>query len=221
MLRSFIILSFFIFTSLCHAHMSVVTSDSLRDADLLFVVNTKGNAITAVTEGLSQLPIDHVAIFFMEGEKGSLSVIQADYRGVRVCALDSLWAESKPMADSVPPFILVGRVSVPFNVEQSVKNAFSYLGRSYDFDYMPSDDEIYCSELVQKSYVASNGTPIFSTVPMTFRDANGCIPEFWEAHYKAKGIPVPEGEPGTNPGELSRRAEVKILGRLVLHHIRQ
>ena len=53
---------------------------------------------------------------------------------------------------------------------------------------------------------------------MTFRDSNGKIPQYWVQHYKKKGIAIPEGEPGSNPGDLSRRNIVKILGKLVLCH---
>lgn len=197
---------------LCQAQMKVMPQDSLRDADLLFVVNVKGNAITAVSEGLDKLPIDHVAIFFRDKNDAKPSVIQADYEGVRVCPLDSFLMGNAP--DSIPPFILVGRVSASLNVGRSMANAFSFLGKAYDYDYLPDDKEIYCSELVQKSYVDIQGHAIFSTIPMTFRDANGEIPQFWVKHYQDKGIPIPEGEPGTNPGELSRRGVVDILGRL-------
>ena len=69
---------------------------------------------------------------------------------------------------------------------------------------------------MQISYVTDDGKLIFSTIPMTFRNREGEIPEFWVKHYAKKGIAIPEGEPGTNPGELSRRKEIKIIGRLVV-----
>ena len=76
------------------------------------------------------------------------------------------------------------------------------MGKPYDYYYLPDDKEIYCSELVQISYVTDDGKLIFSTIPMTFRNREGEIPEFWVKHYAKKGIAIPEGEPGTNPGEL-------------------
>ena len=68
---------------------ALVSVDSMRTADLLFVVNHKGNAITSVTEGYDQLPIDHVAIFFRDTVNLSPGVVQADYHGVRICCIQN------------------------------------------------------------------------------------------------------------------------------------
>jgi hypothetical protein len=40
------------------------------------------------------------------------------------------------------------------------------------------------------------------------------VPEYWSRHYAKRGLKVPEGEPGSNPGDLSRRPCVTLLGRL-------
>lgn len=200
---------FLVLALCCHAELSLVCSDSLRCCDLLFVVNNRGNAITAVTEGAASLPIDHVAIFYNDAQTGTPSVVQADYEGVRGCGLQDFCAENSDSAA-----VLVGRLTVELDCEKSLTNAFSFLGKPYDFDYLPDDEAIYCSELVQKSLVDTDGKRVFSTIPMTFRDRDGDIPEFWQKHYAAKGIAVPEGAPGTNPGEMSRRKELEIVGWL-------
>lgn len=49
-------------------NIQTVTTDSLRTADLLFVLNPKGNAITEVTEGVDHMPIDHVGIVFRSAD---------------------------------------------------------------------------------------------------------------------------------------------------------
>ena len=206
----FVALSFRFFGN---ADLTYVSVDSLRSADLLFVVNNKGNAITAVTEGLDQLPIDHVAIYYTADSTHTPSVVQADYEGVRCNTLQSFCCHD---VDTASSFVVVGRVVTPFDSKQSLNNALVHVGKPYDYYYLPDDKEIYCSELVQISYVDENGKLIFSTIPMTFRDHEGEIPEFWVKHYGKKGITIPEGEPGTNPGELSRRKEIKIIGRLVV-----
>ncbi|MDO4511966.1 MAG: YiiX/YebB-like N1pC/P60 family cysteine hydrolase [Bacteroidales bacterium] len=188
-----------------------VKVDDLRDADLLFVVNTKGNAITAVTEGTDSLPIDHVAVLYRDAVMQVPCVLQADYEGVRCSTLAQFCTETVPDSSFM---LLVGRVNCPIDAPASLNRAFSHLGKPYDFYYLADDSEIYCSELVQISYVDTQGRLIFSTIPMTFRNASGEIPEFWQSLYRKRGIPVPEGAPGTNPGELSRRKEVTILGVL-------
>ena len=49
---------------------------------------------------------------------------------------------------------------------------------------------------------------------MSFHDDTGNITDYWKEFYKKQGLEVPEGQPGTNPSELSQRENVKITGRL-------
>jgi hypothetical protein len=44
--------------------------------------------------------------------------------------------------------------------------------------------------------------------------SEGQITPYWQQFYKEHGMEVPEGWPGSNPGELSQRQEVRIKGRL-------
>ncbi|MBR5689920.1 MAG: hypothetical protein IKX17_05695, partial [Prevotella sp.] len=97
---------------------------------------------------------------------------------------------------------------------KSLENARLFLGQAYDTLYLPDNDAIYCSELVQLSFVDGHGRPIFQPVPMTFRDSTGQIPSHWQELYRRNGLAVPEGLPGSNPAELSQRKIVKIVGRM-------
>ena len=90
------------------------------------------------------------------------------------------------------------------------------VGKPYDDLYLPGDSAVYCSELVQMNFVDSCGTPVFDTIPMSFHDATCQVTDYWRVFYRKRGMQVPEGEPGTNPGELSRRQQVTILGRYPL-----
>ena len=47
----------------------------------------------------------------------------------------------------------------------------------------------------------------------SFRDSTGCITDYWIDFYRQHGMNVPDGAPGSNPGELSRRSQVTIIGR--------
>lgn len=190
-----------------------ITADSLREADLLFVVNPQGNPITSVTHGTQGLSIDHVAIFHRMSS-GAPSVIEAVGRGVTMVPLDTFRHEQMaPTASEA--VVVVGRVNVPgFNSYESITRAMRQLGKPYDYYYEPTDSALYCSELATLCFVDDLGRPVLGTVPMEFRDKEGRIPEFWVRHYAARGLSVPEGAPGSNPGELSRRPQVTILGRL-------
>ena len=98
------------------------------------------------------------------------------------------------------------------NRRRSVENARQYIGLPYDSLYLPGAEAVYCSELVLLSYIDRQGQQLFLPVPMTFRDSTGQIPMFWQQLYRRHQIPVPEGEPGSNPGELAKRKNV-ILKR--------
>ena len=201
-----------------------VSVSDLRGGDLLFVVNGQGNNITDVTDGVDGLGIDHIAVF----SDGNVIEAIPEY-GVVEKPLDSFWVRLSDRES-----VLVGRIE-GLDVEESVTNARKFLGKPYDDIFMPSDSAIYCSELVQKSFVFKDGLKerdqnvkevdskatgsgtkhfVFGTIPMSFHDSTGNVTEFWAKFYSARGLAVPEGEPGTNPGQLSRDPNVKILGRL-------
>lgn len=184
----------------CRSVHSLRSLESLRDGDLLFHVVEGSNAITAVTHGTQSLSIDHVAIYYT-GDDGSPLVVQAVYDGVVTTPLDTLLSE--------PGYYIAGRVSGA-DLSCSVRHALSHLGKPYDFVFSPTPSEVYCSELVLLSYVDQEGHPLFAPTAMTFRDSTGSIPAYWQSFYGQRNLTVPEGAPGSNPGELSRRPEVKI-----------
>ena len=176
--------------------MLLASCQSLSTGDLLFHVVEKGNAITDVTPGM----IDHVAIVLSKD-----SVIEAVGSGVKTTPLDSLRQQEG--------YYIIGKVRGADPI-LSVANARRYLGRPYDRLYLPDNDAIYCSELVLFSMVDKEGHRLLSPIPMSFHDASGRITPYWQQFYKEQGMEVPEGWPGSNPGELSKRKMVRIKGRL-------
>ncbi len=177
--------------------LSLLSScQTLKTGDLLFHVAESGNAITDVTSGM----IDHVAVYL-----GNDSVVEAVGRGVVITPLDSLRKQKG--------HYVIGRVS-NLNAKASTEQALSFVGRSYDWLYLPDNDDIYCSELVLLSYIDRNGRPLFTPIPMSFHDASGRITDYWTKFYARHQMEVPEGLPGSNPSELSRRPIVHMKGRL-------
>lgn len=175
----------------------------LQEGDLLFVCSDSANAITEVTSGVEQLPIDHVGIVHrIGGDGGPLFVIEAVKPTVCLTPIDSFMCEG--------PQILVGRVNVAMDVSKSVRQCLLMVGKPYDDLYLPGDSAVYCSELVQLNFVNPDGDLIFDTIPMSFHDATGRVTDYWQEFYSRRGMTVPEGLPGSNPGELSRRPQVTI-----------
>lgn len=184
----------------------MVCMDSLKDADLLFVARGVPNAITEVTQGVDGLKIDHVGIYVRIDSVDY--VLEACPPAVRLTSLQDF--KKRVRARDPQARVIAGRVVAEFDPVGSVKNAMAYIGRKYDSLYLPDDKELYCSELVQKSFVDSHGNLIFTPIPMTFRDGAGKIPEAFVRLYERVKMSVPEGLPGSNPGELSRRPQLTI-----------
>ena len=176
--------------------LAMVSCQTYRAGDLLFHVASKDNAITDVTPGM----IDHVAIVITRD-----SVIEAVSRGVKTTPIDSLRRQEG--------YYLIGKV-IGADRKASIAHARRYVGRAYDALFLKDNEDIYCSELVQFSFVDTQGKPIFSPIPMSFHDATGNITDYWKNFYEKRGMNVPEGQPGTNPSELSQRENVRITGRL-------
>lgn len=180
----------------------------LHEGDLLFACSDSANAITAVTSGIDELPIDHVGIVHrIGGENGPLYVIEAVKPVVCLTPIDTFLCHNGA--------VIVGRVNVDLDLRRSVKSCLLMVGRPYDDLYLPGDSALYCSELVQRCFVNSDGELVFNTIPMSFHDATGQVTDYWKAFYSSRGMAVPEGEPGTNPGELSRRPQVTVIGKLL------
>ena len=197
---------FALITILCLASSATGHADcDLRDGDLLFCCSDSANAITAVTSGVEDLPIDHVAVVYRIGGEGVWSVIEAVKPEVRITPMSDFLAENGP--------VLHARVNVDLDVEASIGRCFTMVGKPYDDLYLPGDSAVYCSELVQMCFVNSAGESIIGTVPMSFHDAMGQVTDYWKEFYALRGMQVPEGEPGTNPGELSRRPQITIIGK--------
>ena len=82
----------------------------------------------------------------------------------------------------------------------------------YDHIYLTDEDASYCSELVVDMLKSANGgVEYFPEHPMSFRDTEtGELHETWISHFRRVGMEVPEREPGSNPGDISRDERIKI-----------
>lgn len=185
---------------------------SLQQGDLLFVVNPQGNAITEVTEGYDGMQIDHVGVLLNDSNGEAYVVEAVPQKGVVKTHISDFLSQNAPMqGDS---HILVGRLSVDWDIPATKKNLLCCIGVPYDSLYLPDNQAVYCSELVQQSFVDRHGQRLFETIPMQFRNKEGDIPQTFVRRYQSLNIAVPEGQPGTNPGQLSRSRLLKMIGMI-------
>lgn len=185
----------------------------LQPGDLLFNAVAQragtGGAIADVTQGVASEPIVHVAIVCQHA--GQTYALEASGKhGVWLNPIDSFFVHAD-RNECGRPMVLVGRLRDQSVVPESISRALEYVGRPYDSLFGESEDSIYCSELVHYAFRDAKGEFIFPQQPMSFHDATGRITQFWRDVYARHGREVPEGEPGTNPGAISRSEAITII----------
>lgn len=179
------------------------------EGDLLFAYSsTTGRAISQATvHDTTALPIYHVAIAtWVDGKPYALEAID---EGVVLTPFEKFSERAMSKGG-----MLIGRLSDRSGIDQSVSNAMEHLGKPYDDLYMIDTQEIYCSELVQLSYVNGKGQRLFPLINMSFHDAQGHILDYWRKHYAKHGMAVPEGALGTNPAQIARDPALEIIDQI-------
>lgn len=182
---------------------------ALRKGDLLFQDLDCGgmcDAIEAVTQGFRGQHFSHVGIVDISGD--SVMVIEAIGVKVQRIPLAQFRARNKNT-------IWLGRVRE--HPEEIGAAAVSYarrqIGKPYDGLFRMDEDKFYCSELVYDAFrEANDNKPFFTLNPMTFREpGKQQFFPVWEQYFKELGQAPPEGEPGINPGGISRSERLDIF----------
>ncbi len=190
---------------------------TLRNGDLLFQASEPdeftGSVKTSYAAGLDSVAYSHVGIVAIEGS--DTTVIQAVFRGVVEVPLDSFLVHSDRSPDGFPMVVAARlRPDLVQFADSAVIRARRYLGRPYDFVFSPYNDAVYCSELVQLSYLDADGRQLFERYPMSFKNVRtGVIEQPWIDYFHEHGAPIPEGVPGTHPSQISRSPSLRLLAR--------
>jgi Permuted papain-like amidase enzyme, YaeF/YiiX, C92 family len=193
--------------------MSHVLGFDLHLGDLLFQDLGGGamsEAIAAVTRGYQGARITHVAMVVSFRRGGA--VIEALYPSVRYEPLMRFLQRATD--DHERPAALVGRLLPEHRglIPRALAEADRLVGRPYDVVFGHTEDAYYCSELIVDTFRAANGGhALFHEHPMSFSDpVTGAVDPYWVAHFAALGLPVPEGEIGSNPARLSMEPVLAI-----------
>jgi len=182
--------------------------DGLRNGDLIFVglpagydaaAGSMDEAISSAT-GEGGTTLIHVAI--AEVKADSVWVIDATLkRGVHRHPLDTFLRDFTLRDGSYPEFIVKRAKGI--DADAAVDRAKALCGRGYDVRFLPDNEELYCSELVQACYLDADGVPVFKSQPMNWLAPDGTMPPYWEWLFGQLGMEVPQGVPGTNPQSMS------------------
>lgn len=184
--------------------------DTLRTGDLIFVglpmdYDVEGDsmdaAISAATGEEGALNLIHVAI--AEVDADSVWIIDATIaHGVDRHPL-AVFLKDFTLKDGTYPEFIIKRVK-GVDTEAAVQRARTYCGRGYDVRFLPDNEDQYCTELVQNSYLDASGNQVFHSEPMNFCAPDGTMPPYWEWLFGKLGMEVPQGVPGTNPQRMAQ-----------------
>ena len=196
---------------------------TLRNGDLVFVglpldYDAEGGsmdaAISAATGQEGALNLIHVAI--AEVQADSVWIIDATIaHGVDRHPLEVFLKDFTLKDGSYPEFIIKRVKGVDADV--AVERAKTYCGRAYDVRFLPDNEDLYCSELVQLSYLDRAGNQVFDSEPMNFCAPDGTMPPYWEWLFGKLGMEVPQGLPGTNPQKMSESPRLQPVAVLLNH----
>jgi hypothetical protein len=186
------------------------TKIDLKDGDLIFQDMDCGplcDAIEAVTEGYNGNDFSHMGLVYYRND--TLYIIEAAGKAVRLNTFEKFSKNTtKPM--------YVGRLKKQYRklIPQAIAFSVKQLGVPYDDAYVYNNGSYYCSELIYDAFKNSNkGKPFFELFPMTYKKP-GTTDFFpaWVDYYKQIGKPIPEGQPGCNPGGISVSDKIEIIG---------
>lgn len=189
----------------CHKNID------LRNGDLLFkqeINDSFSSAIANATVSVEKYNFTHVGIACRENNKWF--VLEAINKGVCKTPLRQFLNQKS--------IVVIGRLKKAWQpiIPKSIESIKQQIGKPYDNYFSADNNAYYCSELIQQHFL-QNDTPIFAPIKMTFKNRkNRKFPAYWINHFKALNVPIPEGENGSNPGQLSTSDKIQIIGQYKL-----
>ena len=185
-----------------------------HNGDLLFQDIDCGpmcDAIEQVTSGIDGARFSHIGLVVYKDN--NIFVLESVSKGVILTPLNQFLERSSDSLGN--PKVIVGRLKQQFSniINPAVLAAEKYLCKPYDTVFSIINDSYYCSELIYLSFKSANGNKdFFKLSPMTFKTP-GSEKYFkvWEDYFTQMNITIPEGEPGINPGGISRSDLLDIV----------
>ena len=186
--------------------------NTLKTGDLIFTqIGLPDNAISAVTEGYRGARVNHMGVVVLNNY--GPFVLEAFPPEVRVTSLAVHLRRSE--LEAARPRFIHARLGEEHQalIPSAVYYGLERRNVPYDAIYLTDELTLYCSELVVDMFKhASGGVEFFPERPISFRhSATGEIHPAWVDYYEKFGMDVPDGEPGSNPGDISRDPRLGIL----------
>ena len=182
-----------------------------KNGDILFQNLNCGpfcDAINKVTFGYNNAKFAHVGVLLFD--KNKWVVAEAVSRGVVITDIDTFLNRS--LDDSGKPKVLVGRIKNTELIKlPTLFDLKPFFNKQYDEVFDINNDKYYCSELIYELFKNKSGEKVFSLSPMTFNDPDTKeLFPVWKTYFDTLKVKIPEGEPGLNPGSISRSDLLEI-----------
>lgn len=185
---------------------------NIKNGDLIFVgaqTEELSGAINRVTKLSDETNFDHVGL--IEKTSDSFFVLHAAPMGGSQREEIHHFYTSQTEKNNK---IVIYRLKDDYQktIPNAISKAKTMLGKPYNWLYILNDDELYCSDFVERAFRNDN---VFELIPMNFKNQEtGKIDDFWVDFYSKKGKKVPQDEPGTNPNQLASSEKLIKIGEL-------
>lgn len=185
---------------------------NIKNGDLIFVgaqTEELSGAINRVTKLSEETNFDHVGL--IEKTSDSFFVLHAAPMGGSQREEIHHFYTSQTEKNNK---IVIYRLKDDYQktIPNAISKAKTMLGKPYNWLYILNDDELYCSDFVERAFRNDN---VFELIPMNFKNQEtGKIDDFWVDFYRKKGKEVPQDEPGTNPNQLASSEKLIKIGEL-------
>lgn len=191
-----------------------VSIKNIQNGDLIFVealTEELSGAISRATKISDQTNFDHVGL--IEKTTDSIFVLHAAPMGGSQREEINHFYNSQTEKNNQ---IVIYRLKKEYQstIPNAIVKAKTMLGKPYNWLYILNDDELYCSDFVERAF---RDDKVFELIPMNFKNKEtGIIDDFWIDFYRKKGKEVPQDEPGTNPNQLATSEKLIRIGALKL-----
>lgn len=132
----------------------------LKTGDILFQTNKARTsfvkAIENVTTSLDDLNFSHVGVVLVED--GQVFVLEATQPDVCKTPLEKFLKQAKSVNGN--PVVVVGRLKPKYqkSIPRAIEILKSFLGKPYDYVFLPDNDKYYCSEIIYLAFCVLTGS---------------------------------------------------------------
>lgn len=192
----------------------IISIKNIQNGDLIFVgaqIEELSGAINRVTKINDETNFDHIGL--IEKTSDSIFVLHAaPMGGSQREEIHHFYTSQTEKNNQIVIYRL--KKEYQSTIPNAIVKAKTMLGKPYNWLYILNDDELYCSDFVERAF---RDDKVFELIPMNFKNKEtGIIDDFWVEFYHKKGKEVPQDEPGTNPNQLATSEKLIKIGKLKL-----